>query len=122
MATIGAEELLGVILWRIFQSGGVGSYLKLGGQVVMWGHNLPPLVKIGFTDLPKPWYPTHPSPPPLFLLEIIDQFTYYVLTYTADKDGFFSFSLSPFIQNFNLRFWAVQSNFLPCTEHLCIVS
>ena len=33
---------------------GVGSYLKLGGQLVMWGYNLPPLVHIGLTDLLKP--------------------------------------------------------------------
>ena len=34
----------------------VGSYLKLVGQVVIWGggHNLPPLVEIGLTDMPKP--------------------------------------------------------------------
>ena len=32
---------------------GVGSYLKLGGQLVMWGYNLPPLVDLGLTDLPK---------------------------------------------------------------------
>ena len=48
---------------------GVGSYLKLGGQVVMWGHNLPPLVDVGLTDLPKPWWAishsAHPSPTPL---------------------------------------------------------
>ena len=50
---------------------GIGSYRKLGGQVVMWraGHNLPPLVDIGLSDLPKPgWaivHPAHPSPTPL---------------------------------------------------------
>ena len=27
--------------------------LKMWGQVVMWGHNLSILVKIGLTDLPK---------------------------------------------------------------------
>ena len=41
---------------------GVGSYLKLGGQLVMWGHNLPPLFKIGLTDLPKHEW-AHPAPP-----------------------------------------------------------
>ena len=42
----------------------VGSYTKLGGQVVMWGHNLPPLVEIGLNDLPKPgWAIAHPSHP-----------------------------------------------------------
>ena len=45
---------------------GVGSYLKLGGQITMWGAQL---VKIGLTDLPKPgWtiaHPAHPSPTPL---------------------------------------------------------
>ena len=48
---------------------GVGSYLKLGGQVVLWGDNLPSLVGLGLTDLLKPeWaiaYPAHPSPTPL---------------------------------------------------------
>ena len=42
----------------------VGTYLKLGGQVVMcvWGHYLPPLVEIGVTDLPKPgWATAHPA-------------------------------------------------------------
>ena len=38
----------------------VGSYLKLGG------HNLPPLIEIGLTDLPKPGWAiahlTHPYP------------------------------------------------------------
>ena len=33
---------------------GVGSYLNLGGQLVMWGNNLPLLVDLGLTDLPKP--------------------------------------------------------------------
>ena len=45
----------------------VGSYLKLVGQVVMWGHNLPPLVEIrliGLTDLPKSaWAIVHPARP-----------------------------------------------------------
>ena len=41
----------------------VGSYLKLGGQVVMWRHNLPPLVEIGLTALPKPgWAIAHHAP------------------------------------------------------------
>ena len=31
----------------------VGSYLKLGGQAVMWRANLPPLFGIGLPDLPK---------------------------------------------------------------------
>ena len=40
---------------------GVGSYLKLGGQLVMWGYNLPPLVDLGLTDLPKSgWLIAHP--------------------------------------------------------------
>ena len=49
----------------------VGSYLKLGGQVVIWEQNLPPLVEIGSTDLPKPEWaaarPSHPSPTFLIL-------------------------------------------------------
>ena len=48
---------------------GVRSYLNLGGQVILSGHNLPPLVKIGLTNLPIPgWaiaHPAHPSPTPL---------------------------------------------------------
>ena len=28
----------------------IGSYLKLGGHVVMWGHDLPPLVEIELID------------------------------------------------------------------------
>ena len=50
-------------------SRGVGSYIKLGGQVVMWGAQSAPLVDIGLTDLPKPgWvnaHSAHPSPMPL---------------------------------------------------------
>ena len=43
----------------------VGSYLKLGGQVVMWGANQPPLVEIGPTYLPKlVWVIVHPAHPP----------------------------------------------------------
>ena len=46
----------------------LGSYLNLGGQVVMWGHNPPPLVEIEFTDLPKPgWAIAHPSPMTLIM-------------------------------------------------------
>ena len=45
---------------------GVGSYLNLGGQLVMWGNNLPLLVDIGLTDLPKSGWliarPIHLSP------------------------------------------------------------
>ena len=48
---------------------GVGSYLKLDGKVVLWGHNLPTLVDIELTDLPIPGgaisHPAHPSPTPL---------------------------------------------------------
>ena len=45
---------------------GVGSYPKLGRQVVMWGHNLPLLVDIGLTDLPKPrWVNNCPLFPPI---------------------------------------------------------
>jgi hypothetical protein len=48
-----------------------GSYLKLDGQVVMWEHNLPLLVEIGSTDLPKPEWAVaraaHPSS--TFLIE-----------------------------------------------------
>ena len=43
----------------------VGSYLKLGGQVVMWGaqlYNLPPLVEIELTDITTPgWAIAHPA-------------------------------------------------------------
>ena len=43
---------------------GVTSYLKLGGRVVTCGHNLPPLVDIGLTDLPKPgWAMAHSAHP-----------------------------------------------------------
>ena len=31
----------------------VGRSENLGVPVVMWGHNLPPLVEIGLTDVPK---------------------------------------------------------------------
>ena len=48
---------------------GVGSYLKLGGQAVMWGAQSAPLVEIELTDLPKPGcaitHFAHPSPTPL---------------------------------------------------------
>ena len=48
---------------------GVGSYLKLDGKVVLWGHNLPTLVDIELTDLPIPGgaiaHPAQPSPTPL---------------------------------------------------------
>ena len=48
---------------------GVGSYLKLGGQVVMWGAQSVPSGKVGLTDLPKPGWEiaqsAHPSPTPL---------------------------------------------------------
>ena len=54
---------------------GGGSYLKLGGQVVLYGvgggHNLQPLVEIGLTDLLKHGcaiaHPAHLSPTPLQL-------------------------------------------------------
>ena len=39
---------------KIISDRGVGSYLNLGGQVVLWVHNLPPLV-----DLLLPNLPTH---------------------------------------------------------------
>ena len=50
-----------------FPSRDVGSYGKLGVQIVMCGgYNLPPLVNIELTDLPKPgWtfaHPAHQSP------------------------------------------------------------
>ena len=49
---------------KLLHSSDVGSYLKFGGQVVMWGHNLPPLVEIGLTDLPKRgWAIAHPVQP-----------------------------------------------------------
>ena len=45
---------------------GVGSYLKLGGHLVMWEYNLSSLVDLGLTDLPKPGWliarPIHLSP------------------------------------------------------------
>ena len=43
------------IMYRTYDRN-LGSYLKLSGQVVMrgGGHNLPPLVEVGLTDLPKP--------------------------------------------------------------------
>ena len=41
---------------------GVGSYLKLGGQVVIWGAKSAHMVKIGLTDLQKPgWAIAHPA-------------------------------------------------------------
>ena len=65
----------------------VGSYLKLDGQVVMREHNLPPLVEIGSTDLPKPGWavarPAHPSP--TFLIEnspdrkLVNRISVYVM-------------------------------------------
>ena len=65
----------------------VGSYLKLGWQVVMREHNLPPLVEIGSTDLPKPGWAVarlaHPSP--TFLIEnspdrkLVNRISVYVL-------------------------------------------
>ena len=52
--------------WFTVRFRDVGSYQKLGGQVVMWGHNLPPLVNKGLRDLQKPAraivLTTHPSP------------------------------------------------------------
>ena len=40
----------------------VGSYLKLGGQVVMWGAQNAPLAEIGLTDLSKSgWAISHPA-------------------------------------------------------------
>ena len=32
---------------------GVSGFLRVGGQVVMGGNNVSPLVEIGLTDLPK---------------------------------------------------------------------
>ena len=55
---------------RLLKFSDVGSYLKLGGQVEMWGHNLPNLDEIGLTDLPKlGWAIAHPSPTSLIILE-----------------------------------------------------
>ena len=58
-----------IVKKRTYEIRGVGSYLNLGGQVLMWEHNLPYLVNIGLIDLPKPgWtiaHPAHPSPTPL---------------------------------------------------------
>ena len=58
----------------------VGSYLNLGGQVVLAnvrGHNLPPLVEIGLSDLSKPgWaiaHSAHPSPTSLYYNADIDE-------------------------------------------------
>ena len=34
----------------------LGSYLKLDGQVVMWGAQPAPSGKIGLSDLPKPGF------------------------------------------------------------------
>ena len=68
----------------------VGSYLKQGGQVVMWGegHNLAPLVDIGCcNDLPKPWWViAHVPYPPISSYPV---FTWHhwlssVLTYLAE--------------------------------------
>ena len=42
----------------------IGSYLKIGGQVVIWGHNLPPLVEIELTDLTTPGWAI--APPAIF--------------------------------------------------------
>ena len=60
-------------LSKVLVASDVGSYLKLGGQVVMCvcvgGQNLSPLVDKGLTDLPKTgWaiaHSAHPSPTPL---------------------------------------------------------
>jgi hypothetical protein len=64
LRTLGLVSRLNDICICIFCSD-VGSYLKLGGQLVLWGHNLPPLVEIGLTDLLKAWWaiahPAHPS-------------------------------------------------------------
>ena len=46
----------------------VGSYLNQGGQVAMMGeggHNLPPLVEIGLTNVPKPKVGNCPPCPPI---------------------------------------------------------
>ena len=51
---------------KLLHSSDVGSYLKFGGQVVMWGHNLPPLVEIGLTDLQKTWVGNCPPCPTIF--------------------------------------------------------
>ena len=54
---------------------GVGSYIKLCGQVVIWGTQSTPQVAIGLTDLPKSGLTiansTHPSLKPLNLLLLI---------------------------------------------------
>ena len=41
---------------RLMTISDVGSYLKLGGQVVMWGAQSAPSGEIGLTDLPKPGF------------------------------------------------------------------
>ena len=50
----------------------VGSYLRLGGQVITWGTICPPLAEIGLYALPKTgWaiaHPAHPSPTSLSVL------------------------------------------------------
>ena len=55
-------------LSKVLVASDVGSYLKLGGQVVMCvcvggGQNLPPLVDIELTDLPKSGWAIAPLAP-----------------------------------------------------------
>ena len=48
---------------------GVSGFLRVGGQVVLGGDNVSPLVEIGLTDLPKTGGRgggLKPSPAPLF--------------------------------------------------------
>ena len=48
-------------------NGAVGRSENPGVPVLFGGHNLPPVVEIGLTDLPKygglgvPWHPWHPG-------------------------------------------------------------
>ena len=52
----------------------VGRSENPGGRVLFGGHNLPPLVKIELTDLPKSWGAT--SPPGTTALRLLQLWTF----------------------------------------------